>query len=522
MQIFIKHLLIFLLFLNQSTFSQQYFQVKNPAIPGFSPDPAFCRVGDVYYVANSTFSWFPGITIYKSTDLANWDLVGHALTSKQQLDLRHYEADWGIWAPDLTYDGKCFFMTYTIFNVDNGTIYEHNYCTTATSVEGPWTAPQLLTNIGIDPSIFHNADGKKYILTNGHIYLPEDKAYFEKNGGYSAYINRGALRQIFIQEINAEGTKALGAPVEISRGTEIQYSEGPRLYKHKDWYFLILAEGTTFWTHAVTIFRSKNIRGPYEAYSGNPILSAYNNPKHPLQKSGHAALVETPDGRCIISFLASRPLNISASKNEKSEDKSNNLLFAKSTGDDRRSVLGRETCFQEMRWTEDDWLVPVSGEKLPSLSYNAMAPRNKDWSLHFNFAQLNKLPVDIQSFCSAYDSTWVSLDKGSLKILGRDALTSVNTPSLLAVRLRSFTTEMTSCFSFQPRNSFQSAGITFFYSNKCFYYLNKTFRQGVGNIVELVCSNQGALKIISQKKIQSKKNIEMKCSVDSIYCSFAF
>ena len=87
--------------------------IKNPILPGFNPDPSICRVGDDYYVATSTFEWFPGVQIHHSRDLVNWRLLTHALREKRLLNLRGVPSSGGVWAPALSYFDGLFYLCYT-------------------------------------------------------------------------------------------------------------------------------------------------------------------------------------------------------------------------------------------------------------------------------------------------------------------------------------------------------------------------------------------------------------------------
>ena len=123
-----------------SAFSQQApITFKNPIIPGFHPDPSICRVGDDYYLANSSFEWFPGVPIYHSKDLVNWKLLGYALTRKEQLpNLIDTETSRGIYAPTLRYHDGLFYMITTCVQCDG------NFYVTAKDPAGEWSDPVWL------------------------------------------------------------------------------------------------------------------------------------------------------------------------------------------------------------------------------------------------------------------------------------------------------------------------------------------------------------------------------------------
>lgn len=138
-------------------------QITNPILPGFNPDPSILRVGEDYYIATSTFEWFPGVQIHHSKDLANWDLVVRPLTRKAQLDMRGDPDSCGVWAPCLSHDGKKFWLVYTDVKRKDGSFKDtHNYIVTAPRIEGPWSDPIYVNSSGFDPSIWHDDDGKTW------------------------------------------------------------------------------------------------------------------------------------------------------------------------------------------------------------------------------------------------------------------------------------------------------------------------------------------------------------------------
>src|SRR3974390_1473637 len=135
--------------------------IVNPVYAGFYPDPSICRVGEDYYIANSTFEWFPGVPVHHSRDLVHWRLIGHILTRRSQLDLRGVPDSAGVWAPSLSYSDGQFWLVYThLHNPPLGRPFKaiRIYLTTATEILGPWSEPVELNSIGFDPSLFHDDD----------------------------------------------------------------------------------------------------------------------------------------------------------------------------------------------------------------------------------------------------------------------------------------------------------------------------------------------------------------------------
>jgi xylan 1,4-beta-xylosidase len=139
--------------------------IRNPILPGFNPDPSIVRVGDDYYIATSTFEWYPGVQIHQSSDLANWTLVTRPLNRKAQLDMRGNPDSCGVWAPCLSYADGLFWLVYTDVKRFDGSFKDaHNYIVTAPAIEGPWSDPVYVNSSGFDPSLFHDDDGRKWFL----------------------------------------------------------------------------------------------------------------------------------------------------------------------------------------------------------------------------------------------------------------------------------------------------------------------------------------------------------------------
>ena len=139
--------------------------IQNPILPGFNPDPSICRVGRDYYIATSTFEWYPGVQIHHSTDLVNWDLVSRPLRRASQLDMRGNPDSCGVWAPCLSHDGTRFWLVYTDVKRFDGAFKDaHNYIVTCDTIDGDWSDPIYVTSSGFDPSLFHDDDGRKWFL----------------------------------------------------------------------------------------------------------------------------------------------------------------------------------------------------------------------------------------------------------------------------------------------------------------------------------------------------------------------
>lgn len=425
--------------------------IQNPVLRGFNPDPSICRVGDDYYIATSTFEWFPGVQIHHSRDLVHWRLLTHVLTRRSQLDMEGNIPSGGIWAPALSYDNGTFYLIYTDVKTRIGAYRDmHNYLVTATDITGPWSEPVFLNSSGFDPSLFHDDDGRKWLV---------NMLWDHRKG-------RNRFSGIVLQEYSPEEKKLVGPRRNIFKGTELGWTEAPHLYKRNGWYYLFTAEGATQYGHAVTIARSRNIEGPYEVDPENPVLTSRDHPELVLQKAGHASLVETQTGEWYMAHLCARPTA------------------------DKYCTLGRETALQRCRWTEDGWL-RVEGGPLPSEHVPAPnlpphpfppLPEKDDFdgdALDVNWSTL-RLPAD---------DSWLSLKErpGWLRLYGRESLASCHRQSLVARRVQAFRCEVETLVEFEPEHFQQMAGLILYYDTDDFLYLrisrDEEFGKGL-NVIE--------------------------------------
>ena len=287
---------------------------RNPVLPGFYPDPSVCRVGDDYYMVNSTFCYFPGVPGHHSKDLIHWEQIGHCITRPTQTRLQNIGTWNGIYAPTIRHHDGTFYMVTTNVS-DRG-----NFYVTAKDPAGEWSDPIWVREGGIDPDLFFDDDGRTYLLTA-----------------------QGA-GEIHLAEIDLKTGRLLSRSEIIWRGTGGRCAEGPHMYKKDGWYYFMIAEGGTEYGHCETIARSHDLHGPFEGCPANPILShalarGYQNP---IQGTGHADLIQAHDGSWWLVCLAFRPLN------------------------GFHHVLGRETFLAPVKWDENGWPV-VNGNGAISL-----------------------------------------------------------------------------------------------------------------------------------------------------------
>lgn len=407
--------------------------MKNPILKGFCPDPSIVRVGEDYYIATSTFEWWPGVRLWHSRDLEHWEQLPSPLNRISQLNMLGDPTSGGIWAPDLTYDGKRFYLVYTDVKTKKGRYYNnHNYLVYADQIEGPWSEPIYLNSTGFDPSMLHDTDGRKYVVN---------------------MIN--GFQGVLVQEFDPEQGKLVGEAKNVFRGTKIGFTEGPHLYHIKDWYYCMVAEGGTGYDHCVTMARSRSLWGPYEVDPQNPILTSDQSDMSMLQKSGHGDLVETQNGEWYLVHLCARP-----PKGEK------------------RCVLGRETGIQKMEWTKDGWLRLKGGGNIAR--NETEAPEGiRTW---IPDVLPSKDEFDGETLGVRYSVPRVPLGEhlsltersGWLRLYGQESLNSLHHVSLVAVRQKEYQTIAETCLEFSPDCPEKLAGLAYAYDASNFYLFGKT------------------------------------------------
>lgn len=270
---------------------------QNPIMAGFYPDPSIVRVEDTYYMVHSSFAYFPGVPIFKSKNLVQWQSVGYVLDRPSQFSLGAIGTSRGIFAPTLRYNKGRFYLITT--NVDGP---QGNFLVTATDPSGDWSDPILLPEIqGIDPSMFFDDDGRVYITHNGE---PEFGPLYDGH------------RAIWLWEFDPSSNRVIAdsGRVIVNGGTNLQekpiWVEGPHIFKRGSWYYLTCAQGGTAENHSQVIFRSTSIEQPFTAFKGNPILTQRDLPAdrpNPVSATGHADFVQMPNGQWWAVFLATRP-----------------------------------------------------------------------------------------------------------------------------------------------------------------------------------------------------------------------
>lgn len=467
--------------------------IRNPILRGFNPDPSIVRVRDDYYIATSTFEWFPGVQIHHSRDLSHWQLVTRPLSRASQLNMLGAPDSCGIWAPCLTYADGLFWLIYTdvkrygrttVGGASGASLRDfHNYLVTSKRIDGEWSDPTRLNSSGFDPSLFHDDDGRKYLLNMLWDHRPGS--------------NRFA--GIVLQEYSVNERRLIGERKVIFSGTPMGMTEAPHLYKRHGWYYLVTAEGGTGWGHAVTMARSRTLTGPYALHPDVYILSARHRPDVALQRAGHADLVETQNGETYMVYLCGRPL--------------------RNRG---RCTLGRETSIQKMVWGNDEWLRTLDGKAIPTLetpgpalpayvrqggdssppakppalaSGDQLSPLlvhgtvegSSQGACRFDFEE-PQLPIDLQWLRTPWPEELFSLTArpGFLRLYGRETIGSLFRQSLVARRQQSHCFSASTVVEFEPRHFQQMAGLVCYYNSTKFHYLYISHDETVGKYLRVM------------------------------------
>ena len=467
-------------------------QVKNPILPGFYPDPSICRVGNDYYLVNSSFSYFPGVPVFHSTDIVHWQQIGHVLDRSSQLKLNKHGISEGIYAPAISYHDGTFYMITTLVGSDGG-----NFFVTAKNPAGPWSDPIWLREIeGIDPSFFFDDNGKTYIVNNGP--PPANISLYDGH------------RAIWMQEFDLKSKVLIGdRKIIVNAGTDISkkpvWIEGPHLYKKNGFYYLMAAEGGTGEAHSEVIFRSKNIWGPYEVFAGNPILTQRDLPvdrPNPVTCAGHADMVQTPAGEWVAVFLACQPYT------------------------ENYYNTGRQTFFHPVDWNRDWPVILEKGKEIPlEVKSPLVAEAGKvtfsDYSANWrDDFEDEKLKLEWNFIRTPYEK-WYELKDKSLFIKARPVnIAEIGNPSFIGRRMQFAKSHFTTAVVLEKEKDME-AGIVLFQNEKFFY---KMVVQQVADSSFLIVSS--ANEIIYKAPLPKYKPgnaifLKFKAIEKDVFCEFS-
>ncbi|MDO4160113.1 MAG: glycoside hydrolase family 43 protein [Prevotellaceae bacterium] len=391
---------------------------RNPVIPGYHPDPSVVRVGDDFYLVNSSFQYFPGVPVYHSRDLVNWLQIGNVLDRESQVDLKDFSSWLGIYAPTIRYNDGTYYMITT--NVGAG----GNFMVTSDNPTGPWSEPIWLKQQGIDPSLYFE-NGKCYMVSN-----PDNT--------------------IMLCEIDPKTGRQLTESKAIWRGTGGRYPEGPHIYNKDGWYYLLISEGGTELAHKLTMARSRNIYGPYESNPDNPILThcSMAGQSNQIQGTGHGDFVQAKDGSWWIVFLAYR--NYGGSYHH----------------------LGRETYLAPVVWEKDKFPVVNDGKPVDTLMNVRTLPLKPiDIDPNPTAKGFDKLGFE-WVYIQNPDSSKYALTDGKLRLYGSaSTLTENKKPTFIGRRQEHAVLNLTSDIDASGLKPDDEAGLTVYQINNGHYDL---------------------------------------------------
>ncbi|MFI1744884.1 glycoside hydrolase family 43 protein [Thalassobellus sediminis] len=481
------------------SFSKSDDSYINPILTGFYPDPSICYANGKFYLINSSFSYFPGIPIFESTDLVNWKQLGHVITRKEQADFSGLKVSKGMFAPTIRYHYDTFYVICT--NVEAS----GNFIVTAKNPAGPWSDPILLPEVeGIDPDLFFDDDGKVYITHNG---VPPNN--ISKHEGH---------RAIYMFEYDLENKKVIGeSTLLVNGGTSMDikpvWVEAPHIFKKDGYYYLICAQGGTGNNHSEVVFRSKSVSGPYVSYENNPILTQRHldaNRPNEISSTGHADFIELPNGDWWTVFLGCRPYE----------------------GDLYNT--GRETFLMPLAW-ENDWPKVVGGKtpitvlhKKPNLpvSQEATTPTTGNFVFHDDF---NEDTLDFKwNFIRTPLEAWYKLDGNNLLIKPRtESIHTKTNYSFIGRRQQHLQFEASTKLSYTVTDTLKTAGLVAF-QNEDFYLLIGKRLNKDGNVEVYLEKNAGPVdaskpSIIEKKELnENTEDLFLKVEGDKRFYNFYY
>jgi alpha-N-arabinofuranosidase len=469
----------------------------SPILQGCYPDPSITRKGEDYYLATSSFAFHPGVPLFHSKDLVNWEQLGHVLSRPSQLKLENAGMSKGVYAPHIIYNphNDTFYMITTHIGGGLG-----NIVVKAKDPAGAWSDPIKQPFEGIDPSLFFDEDGKGYVVHND---APEQALY-------------EGHRVIKLRDYDTETDQTTGEPVVVvNGGVDISqkpiWIEAPHLYKKDGWYYLMCAEGGTSYAHSEVIFRSSSVRGPYVAAKNNPILTQRHLPaerSNAVVWAGHADLVSTPEGKYYGVFLASRP---------------------NSAG---RITTGRETYLLPVDWSGDfpvfeGGLLPLNPKQpLPDGVTNKTGTDNFLPNGNFTFDDnFQTTPLDHRWIAvrDAYDK-FVSVGASGLRITPFDRnIKTALAPSMLCYRQQhnAFTASVTMLY--KPSSEKDLAGIVC-YQKETFSYVFGVTKYEDGYYIVLERTSGGESTLVTMQKIEQVDKplrLQVRGEGDDYYFDYA-
>lgn len=457
-------------------------QYRNPILSGYYPDPSVIRVGEDYYLVLSSFAHYPGLPIFHSRDLVNWTQIANAIDRPEQLDFSGRRVSEAVFAPDISFHDGTFYIVNTCVQCRG------NFVITAKDPKGPWSNPIWLPFEGIDPSIYWEGD-RAYIVNNR---APDETPRYDGH------------RAIWVQEFDWRAGKMVGESTQlINGGVDLSkkpvWIEGPHIFRKDGWYYLTAAEGGTSVNHSQVVFRSKELRGPFVPWVGNPILTQRDLPNDradPVSAAGHAELVQTQNGDWWATFLAVRPY-----------------------GDDYYNI-GRETFLLPVTWTDGWPTILPAGQRVPFVAKGPDLPRQP----------APKLPTSGDfGYVDEFDGTklamqWIGvrtpkspvyrLAKGELLIDGAAAIGDQNgVPGFVGRRQQHHVANVSTSVRFTPRTDSDRAGLVAMQSDDSYLFFGLTRIAGKP-VVALYTRAKGAEQLVASAPLRGNAPVTLTLKAD--------
>jgi len=460
-----------------SKMTEQGFQ--NPVIPGYYPDPSICRVGDDFYLVNSTFQFFPGVPVFHSKDLIHWEQIGNVLDRASQVDLSYGGASSGIYAPTIRYNEGKYYMITTNINM----LYQRktgNFIVTADNPAGPWSEPVFIDGVnGIDPSLYWE-NGKMYLCWS-------------------------AMNHIALVELDTQTFQFKGQPRNVWDGDGDSSPEGPHIYKKDGYYYLLIAEGGTEMGHKVNIARSRNIDGPYTSNPSNPILTQKrrDSVSSVLQGTGHPDLVQAVDGSWWMVYLGFRD-----------------------TVGKQHHLLGRETCLAPVTWEENAWPV-VNGKGWVDIDMRhvktlpqVLMPQQAN---HVDFKNGRKLGFEWIYINNPVEQNYsYANNQLQLRATGVSIDDAKRTPTFVARRQTDVNCVVTTSMTLKDGKAGDRAGLTVYMEPRGHY--DVALVAGADGSLQVELSYRlGELKHVAKTvKLNTKDAIQFKVDVTNTHYAFSY
>lgn len=441
----------------------QIINYTNPVIRGFHPDPSICRDGEDYYLVTSSFEYLPGVPLFHSKNLINWEQIGHCLTRDSQIDLHGTFCSGGIYAPTIRYYEGVFYMITT--NISKG-----NFSVFTDDLRKGFSDPIWIDIKGIDPSI-----------------------YFE-DGKY--YIQASRMTLIHQAEIDIKSGKLLSEPITISEGCGGRDVEAPHIYHINGWYYLMCAEGGTRDGHMVTIQRSRLLYGPYEKSPYTPMVSNRDKSKEKLQAVGHADLLQDHEGNWWIVALGTRPYK-------------------------HRHLMGRETILLPVIWTEDGWPIVKGGYAPSQITCEGIAVQSQESESfidEFDQLDLNCNYNTIRDFLCRQYSLTDKKDYLTLRGNGTE-LNTLETPAFIGVRQK----EYNCCFETRMISELEEdgkSGLAVLIDN--LHHMEVGLRKNRGKLELYTKKTIDDIEIVMQAREYRQEDIVIGIEADSLHYRFYY